>query len=47
MPLAFRLPFITKRLALNGSASGVVTVNVPRQKKSIAIDGGELYDSTH
>ena len=29
-----------------GSASGVVNVTVPHGKKDIAIDGGELYDST-
>lgn len=31
---------------LEGSASGVVTVCVQRDKKSVAVDGGELYDST-
>ena len=31
---------------LEGSASGVVTVSVPKKKKSVAVDGGELYDST-
>jgi len=30
-----------------GSAAGVVHVFVPHQKKSLAIDGGELHDSTH
>lgn len=31
-----------------GSSSGVVTVGVPKSKKTDApIDGGELYDSTH
>ncbi|MGY8688473.1 MAG: hypothetical protein ACKVHP_12170 [Verrucomicrobiales bacterium] len=30
---------------LEGSASGVVTVSVPK-KKATAIDGGELFDST-
>jgi hypothetical protein len=31
-----------------GGVSGVVTVCVPRSKASdIAIDGGELFDSTH
>ncbi|MGK0189660.1 MAG: hypothetical protein ACI9R3_005477 [Verrucomicrobiales bacterium] len=29
-----------------GSASGVVTVSVPKKKKAAAIDGGELFDST-
>ena len=29
-----------------GSASGVVKVSVPHNKKDTAIDGGELYDST-
>jgi hypothetical protein len=32
---------------IEGSVSGVVTVCVPHDKKSIAVDGGELYDSTH
>ena len=32
---------------IEGSSSGVVTVCVPHSKKSVAIDGGELYDSTH
>jgi hypothetical protein len=32
---------------LEGSASGVVTVCVPKDRKSIAIDGGELYDSRY
>jgi len=31
---------------LEGSASGVVTVCVPHQKGRVAVDGGELYDST-
>jgi len=31
---------------LEGSASGVVTVCVPHDRKSIAVDGGQLYDST-
>jgi chitinase len=31
---------------LEGSASGVVTVSVPKKKKATAIDGGELFDST-
>jgi hypothetical protein len=31
---------------LEGSASGVVTVCVPHQKNRVAVDGGELYDST-
>lgn len=31
---------------LEGSSSGVVTVSVPRSKKSTAIDGGQLHDST-
>ena len=30
-----------------GSASGVVKVSVPHNKKSVAIDGGELFDSTN
>lgn len=30
-----------------GSASGTVDVCVPHNKKSVAIDGGELYDSTN
>jgi K319L-like, PKD domain len=30
-----------------GSASGVVTVGVPHNKKSVAIDGGEFFDSTN
>jgi hypothetical protein len=29
-----------------GSASGVVLVKVPHSNKSVAIDGGELFDST-
>ena len=29
-----------------GSASGVVKVTVPHSKKKVAMDGGELYDST-
>jgi chitinase len=33
--------------APGGSASGMVTVVVPRNKGGKAIDGGELYDSTH
>jgi hypothetical protein len=32
---------------LEGNASGVVTVTVPHRKNSAAVDGGELYDSTH
>jgi cysteine-rich repeat protein len=32
---------------LEGSASGVVTVCVPRDRKSVAVDGGELYDSRY
>jgi cysteine-rich repeat protein len=32
---------------LEGSASGVVTVSVPHDRKSIAVDGGELYDSRY
>lgn len=32
---------------LEGSASGVVNVCVPHSNKSTAIDGGELFDSTH
>ena len=32
---------------LEGSASGVVEVCVPHNKKSTAVDGGELYDSTN
>jgi hypothetical protein len=31
---------------LEGSASGMVTVCVPHQKNRVAVDGGELYDST-
>jgi hypothetical protein len=31
---------------LDGSASGVVTVCVPDDGRNVAIDGGELYDST-
>jgi hypothetical protein len=31
---------------LEGSASGVVTVCVPHNRKSEAVDGGELYNST-
>jgi hypothetical protein len=31
---------------LEGSASGVVTVCVPHQKGRVAVDGGELFDST-
>jgi hypothetical protein len=31
---------------LEGSVSGMVKVSVPHQKKSAAVDGGELYDST-
>jgi hypothetical protein len=31
---------------LEGSASGVVTVCVPKDRKSTAIDGGGLYNST-
>lgn len=31
---------------LEGSVSGVVTVSVPKTKKSVAVDDGELYDST-
>ena len=31
---------------LDGSASGVVTVCVPHDRRTVAIDGGELYDST-
>lgn len=30
-----------------GSASGVVNVNVPHNKNATVIDGGELYDSTN
>ena len=33
-------------LDLEESASGAVTVSVPKKKKDIAIDGGELFDST-
>jgi hypothetical protein len=29
-----------------GSASGAVTVCVAQQKNRVAVDGGELYDST-
>jgi len=29
------------------SSSGMVKVSVPHSVKSIAIDGGELFDSTH
>jgi hypothetical protein len=32
---------------LEGSASGVVTVCVPHDRNKSAIDGGELFDSTH
>ena len=32
---------------LEGSVAGVVTVSVPHKKKSTAVDGGELYDSTN
>lgn len=32
---------------VEGSSSGVVTVCVPHSKKSVAVDGGELYDSTN
>lgn len=31
---------------LEGSSSGVVTVSVPRTKKSTAVDGGPLHDAT-
>ncbi|HEX8721669.1 MAG TPA: PKD domain-containing protein [Pyrinomonadaceae bacterium] len=31
---------------LEGSSSGVVTVCVPRDKKSVAVDGGGLFNST-
>jgi hypothetical protein len=35
-------------LALGNSPTGVVTVTVPHDKKTdVAIDGGELFDSTH
>jgi hypothetical protein len=30
-----------------GSCSGIVKVSVPHDVKSVAIDGGELFDSTH
>ena len=32
---------------LEGSSSGVVSVSVPHSVKSVVIDGGELFDSTH
>ena len=32
---------------LEGSSSGVVTVSVPHQNKTAAIDGGPLFDSTN
>lgn len=32
---------------LEGSSSGVVTVSVPRDKKSVAVDGGALHVSTN
>jgi hypothetical protein len=34
-------------VVLEGNVPGLVTVSVPRQKKGVAVDGGELYDSTN